>query len=121
MEDIYLLHYEKPIYVIISNDITELKHDLFSIIVPPVFSHDKDEYLFFPEFLLMKKIPSTFHKSVIYYSIGLLVFAFLFGCPMWKNGYYLEDVPLMDYIEKIKGTKLYYFLKRCFELELLYV
>ena len=120
MEDIYLLHYEKPIYVIISNDIATIKDDFFSLIVP-TFSHDKDEYLFYPELMRLKKIPATFHKSVIYYSIGLIVFCFLFGCPMWNEEYYLEETPIIDYIEKINGSKLYFFLKRCFTSELLFV
>jgi len=119
MEDIYLLHYEKPIYVIISNDIAELKQDFFTLSFP-AFSRDKDEYLFYPELMRLKKIPARFHKSVIYYSIGLIVFSFLFGCPTWKEGYYM-DVPIIEYIEKIKGTKMYFFLKRCFESELLFV
>lgn len=121
MEDIYLLHYEKPIYVIISNDTIKLNHDSFSFIVPPVFSHDKDDYLFYPELVRLKKIPETFHKSVIYYSIGLIVFSFMFGCPVWKEEYCVGDLPINKYIEKINGTKLYFFLKRCFENELLFV
>jgi hypothetical protein len=120
MEDIYLLHYEKPIYVIMSNDIATLEDDFFTFTIPD-FSHDKDEYLFYPELMRLKKIPATFHKSVVYYSIGLIVFSFLFGCPVWKEEYYLEDIPIIDYIEKIKGSKLYFFLKRCFASELLFV
>ena len=120
MEDIYLLHYEKPIYVIISNDIIDLKQNHFTLSFPS-FSRDKDEYLLYPELLRLKKIPATFHKSVIYYSVGLIVFSFLFGCPSWKEEYCLDDVPIAKYIEKIKGTKMYFFLKRCFESELLFV
>jgi hypothetical protein len=120
MEDIYLLHYEKPIYVIISNDIAELKQNIFTLSFP-VFSRDKDEYLFYPEMLRLKKIPARFHKSVIYYSVGLIVFSFLFGLPTWKEEYYMDDVPIIEYIQKIKGTKMYFFLKRSFESELLFV
>ena len=119
MEDIYLLHYEKPIYVVISNDVAAIKDDFFTFTIP--ISRNKDEYLFYPELMRLKKIPATFHKSVVYYSIGLIVFSFLFGCPIWKEEYYLEDIPIIDYIEKINGTKLYFFLKRCFASELLFV
>lgn len=121
MEDIYLFSHEKPFYIILSKDIIELKNDKFTFSYPPVFSRDKDEYLFYPELLQMKSIPQTFHKSVIYYSIGLIVFSFLFGCPVWDKKYYLDGIPIVEYIEKINGTKMYFFLKRCFHFELLYV
>jgi hypothetical protein len=122
MEDIYLLSHEKPFYIILSKDIIKIKQNHFTFIYPPVFSRDKDEYLFYPELLQMKKIPQTFHKSVIYYSVGLIVFSFLFGCPIWKEEYLMDNIPIVKYIEKIKETKQYYFLKRCFtSSELLFV
>jgi hypothetical protein len=121
LEDIYLLHYKKPIYVILSNDIIKINKNHYSFLTPPTLFRDKDEYLLPPELLRLKKIPATLHKSAIYYSIGLIVFLFLFGCPIWTDNYYMDHIPVIKYIEKIKGTKLYFFLKRSFESELLYV
>ena len=121
MEDIFLFSCEKPFYIILSNDIIDIKDNQITFLYPPIFSRDKDEYLFYPELLKMTNIPQTFHKSVIYYSIGLIVFSFLFGCPSWKEGYYLDGIPIIEYIKRLGETKIYYFLKRCFNYELLFL
>lgn len=120
MEDIYIFSHEKPVYIILSKDVANIEDNQITL-CPPVFSRDKDEYLFYPGLIQMTKIPQTFHKSVIYYSVGLIVFSFLFGCPIWKEGYYLDGIPITEYIQKINETKMYYFLKRCFNYELLYL
>jgi len=117
MENIYLLDYEKPIFIIIG-DVIKLNNDKFTLLAPS-FKHPFEEYLFYPE-MMKKKLPLTCHKSAIYYSIGLIVFTFKVGYPEWKNGYYYDGIPITEYIVKIKG-KLYYFLKRCFQYELLYL
>lgn len=117
MEDVYVLQYDKPIFIVIA-DVIKCK-DTFTLISPS-FKHPFDEYLFYPE-MMKKKLPCTCSKTAIYYTIGLIVFAFQFGYPEWNNGYYFENVKVIDYIEKIKGCKLYFFLKRCFQYELFYI
>jgi hypothetical protein len=114
MEDIYLLHYEKPIFVIINTHVVSFTNNAFTLRIPPVF---KKEYLHFPG-LMIKRLPLTCHKNSIYYTIGLIVYTFFFKTyPTWKGGYYGNDRVEED-IEKRKGTKIYYFLKRCFHGEL---
>lgn len=115
MEDIYLLHYEKPIFIIVNDHVIQTKNNYFTIDFPPVF---KKEYLHFPELIKVKRIPSTYHKSSIYYTIGLYVFSFFLKTyPVWDGEYLGEESVIRD-IEKLRGTKIYYFLKRCFHGEL---
>jgi hypothetical protein len=60
-----------------------------------------------PEILQIQELPSKINHKCIYYSLGLLISYCLFGNDSLKK---IEET-----IESISFTKLYFFLKRCFE------
>ena len=116
MEDIYVCD---NIFVVLGKPI-KLTNNKFTFYSPPIL--DKKKYLHYPEFFDQKSIPCSFDKSVIYYSIGLIVLTCLASYPIFLNGvYYINDVPICSFLENIKG-KPYFFLKRCFvNRELLFI
>lgn len=120
MEDICIIDCDTPVFFIISNHLVSTS-DHFTLSVPPVFQKD---YLHFPDLIKVKRIPCTFHKSSIYYTLGLILFSFYFKTyPVWNNveNIYYGDGKVMEDIEKIRGTKIYFFLKRCFQGELFFI
>lgn len=117
MENIYECN---GVFIMLGNTI-KLKDDKFTFHSPPIL--DKKKYFHSPEFLRQKSIPCSFHKSVIYYSFGLIILYCLVGSPELINGEYcINDEPISHVVEKSKG-KYYYFLKRCFATnpELLFI
>jgi len=108
MEDVYVCD---NIFIALGKTI-KINDNKFTFYSPPIL--DKKKYLHYPEFLNQKNIPCSFDKSVIYYSIGLVVLTCLANYPILINGeYYINDQPITDFIKTIK-EKNYYFLKRCF-------
>ena len=108
MDDIY---FTNGIFIMMGKTI-KLDNETFTFLSPPLL--DKKKYFYYPEFLTQKYLPCSFHKSVIYYSIGLILLCILVGFPVLRGtDYFINDEPIFDAIEKTKGRK-YYFLKRCF-------
>lgn len=102
--------YNKSITFIRISDITVLNNNIFIIsnLENIVDVHNKTNILLIcpstkfnyktcaPELLQITSLPSTIHKSISYYSIGLLCLHVLNMC-----------------IDDIKHTRLFYFLTRC--------
>lgn len=108
MDDIY---FTNGVFIMMGKTI-KLEKETFTFLSPPLL--DKKKYFHYPEFLSQKYLPCSFHKSVIYYSIGLIILCILVGFPILSDTeYYINDEPIAVAIEKTKG-KQYYFLKRCF-------
>jgi hypothetical protein len=115
MDDIYLTN---GIFVMMGKTI-KLEKDSFTFLSPPLL--DKKKYFHYPAFLIQKCLPCSFPKSSIYYSIGLIILCILVGFPHLTGiEYSINDDSVSNAIEKTKG-KQYYFLKRCFAGELLFI
>ena len=99
MDDIY---FTNNIFIMLGKTI-KLEKETFTFVTPPIL--DKKKYFHYPEFLSKKYLPCSFHKSNIYYSIGLIVLCFLVGFPILKEGnYIINNESIEDAIEK--GKKL---------------
>jgi hypothetical protein len=98
MEDIIVIEPTNPIFMVI-RPIEKIVDD--HIEITTIEKHDFMQ----PG---ITHIPARIHKSSVYYCIGLFVFLFLFHYP-----------PITE-IESIKGTRIYYFMKRCFESKYLF-
>jgi hypothetical protein len=134
MEDIYLLPGEKQVFVIINDHVIETIDNHFTLRFPPIF---KKKCFHFPELIKVNRIPSTYAKSSIYFTIGVIIFAVFFKTyPVWNvkrkewetEGEEDEEdegengkKSVIASLEKIRGTKIYYFLKRCFQGELFFI
>jgi len=115
MDDIYLTN---GIFVIMGKTI-KVEKDSFTFLSPPLL--DKKRYFHYPAFLTQKCLPCSFPKSSIYYSVGLIILCLLVGFPhLIGTEYFINDDTINNAIEKTKG-KQYYFLKRCFAGELLFI
>lgn len=115
MDDIY---FTNGIFVMMGKTI-KLEKDSFTFMSPPLL--DKKKYFHYPAFLIQKRLPCSFPKSSIYYSIGLIILYLLVGFPQLKGTeYFINDDTISNAVEKTKG-KQYYFLKRCFAGELLFI
>ena len=71
-----------------------------------------------PEILKITSIPERLHYKSIYYSLGALIIYSLYSINILdiRNDISneIDQIDQIDQIiEQIKGTKLYYFLKRC--------
>ena len=115
MDDIY---FTNGIFVMMGKTI-KLEKESFTFLSPPLL--DKKRYFHYPAFLTQKCLPCSFPKSSIYYSIGLIILCLLVGFPhLTGTDYSINDHSVSNAIEKTKG-KQYYFLKRCFAGELLFI
>ena len=74
-----------------------------------VFS--KKKYFLSPELLKLSKIPTEISINTSYYSMVLMIMYCLKKYDMSKG----KVDMIMEHLEHIKGTKLYYALERCFE------
>jgi hypothetical protein len=61
-----------------------------------------------PEIIKIKELPSKINYKSSYYSLGLLIGYCLFGSDILEKN--IEEI-----LESISFTKLYFFLKRCFD------
>ena len=61
-----------------------------------------------PEIIKIKELPSKINYKCSYYSLGLLIGYCLFGSDILEKN--IEEI-----LESISFTKLYFFLKRCFD------
>jgi len=67
-----------------------------------------------PEILNINELPCKISHKCIYYSLGLLIIHCLFGTKLQELNYEPNE-NILNLIEPIKNTKMYYFLKRCLQ------
>lgn len=117
--------YEKKygFYGIDLDDIIVIDNDIFLIVNDEKLlkfdkHDDKNELLIIdkiihiptfnnPEILQIRELPAKINHKCIYYSLGLLIGYCLFGNDSLEK--------MEESIESISFTKLYFFLKRCFD------
>jgi len=96
-------HTEQTLYLLanLSQLVPLYKEDLsqLSLVYPSVFPFPPERCA--PELFNMKVLPFITHRSASYYSLGLLC--------LWCLNISYENLSL----EKLQGTKLFYFLERC--------
>jgi hypothetical protein len=89
-----IINVDKIVYFQLSEEIFELKENKIKIDVP----FEKEESCMAKEVEETEKLPSFVNKDVIIYSLGLLL----------KNSLQYD-------MERYKGTRVYYMIKRCLE------
>jgi hypothetical protein len=70
-----------------------------------------------PELFVIKELPSRIHYRTSYYSLGALVVFCLFNNYLLVANEIKSDQEIEKIIYPIYNTKIYWFLKRCFEKE----
>ena len=73
------------------------------------------EWFVSPEILQINSIPETVSYKTIYYSLGALIIYSLYSINILDMKNEIEEIEeqIEEIIVTIKGTKIYYFLKRC--------
>lgn len=111
-------------FMYLSNeDLLKLEPETQNIQINTVISLD---WFVSPEILQISSIPETVNYKTIYYSLGALIIYSLYSinildirndCTEDEKKDQIDKIDKIDQIEEIlvtlKGTKLYYFLKRC--------
>jgi hypothetical protein len=85
-----------------------------------IYSYSLKDGFFSPELTLDSKviIPISVHYKTIYYSLGLLlVSALKDDNNVYNNDYSVQNINNHP-LEKINGTKLYFFIVRCLQKEI---
>jgi hypothetical protein len=113
LDDILVIN--KNTFLIINSEYIlplQKNENIMKIYFPP----NKLPYFSNPELINMSTLPGTIYIQSLYYSIGVLVIFSLF------NEYLLVANEIKDWntidkslLNKIKNTKIYWFLKRCLE------
>jgi hypothetical protein len=97
-----------PIFLFLNTEFfSPIKNDFIEITSPFM----KTNPFISPELRLVKDIPSNVHFKSTYYSVGLL----LCFCINKETFEKKKDTDLLEIINVILNTKLYFTLKRCFE------
>ena len=89
------------------------------------YPFSQNEEFLSPELLNIKELPCNIHYKNIYYSLGYLIIYCIKGnidFTIFREQYEIDkkdesiiDNLLLNEIEEIKGTKIYYFLRRCLD------
>ena len=115
-DNILVIDESKFVYLSIE-DLLKVEPETENIEINTVISFD---WFISPEILKITSIPETFHYKTIYYSLGALIIYSLYSINILdiRNDHIEEEQEdQIDQIDQIivtiKGTKLYYFLKRC--------
>ena len=115
-DNILVIDESKFVYLSIE-DLLKIEPETENIEINTVISFD---WFVSPEILKITSIPETVHYKTIYYSLGALIIYSLYSINILdiRNDHIEEDQEdQIDQIDQIivtiKGTKLYYFLKRC--------
>ena len=98
-DNIFLIVSDKNLLKIDRHDDTNESLIIDKMIHIPLFNN--------PEIIKIKELPAKINYKCSYYSLGLLIGYCLFGSEIFKKN--IEET-----IEIISFTKLYFFLKRCF-------
>ena len=97
-----------------NEDLLKIEPETENIEINTVISFD---WFVSPEILKITSIPERVHYKTIYYSLGALIIYSLYSINILdiRNDNKEEDHEdqIDQIIVTIKGTKLYYFLKRC--------
>lgn len=96
-EDIFFIASDRNLLKMDKHDDTNELLIIDKMIHNPLFNN--------PEIMQIKELPAKINFKCIQYSLGLLICYCLFG----------SDVNVQESMESISFTKLYFFLKRCFE------
>jgi hypothetical protein len=107
-ENILIIDENKVIYV--SEDLFEIEDNYLTIWKPFL----QKKYYISPELSRILSIPSKIHYKTIYYSLALLIINYIFQDTSRSIN---TRISSFFFINKIKGTKLYYALNRCLEEE----
>ena len=115
-DNILVIDESKFVYLSIE-DLLKIEPETENIEINTVISFD---WFVSPEILKITSIPETVHYKTIYYSLGALIIYSLYSINILdiRNDHIEEDHEdhedqIDQIIVTIKGTKLYYFLKRC--------
>ena len=115
-DNILVIDESKFVYLSIE-DLLKVEPETENIEINTVISFD---WFISPEILKITSIPETVHYKTIYYSLGALIIYSLYSINILdiRNDHIEEEQEdQIDQIDQIivtiKGTKLYYFLKRC--------
>jgi len=96
-------------FMYLSNeDLLKIEPETKNIEINTVISLD---WFVSPEILKITSIPERVHYKTIYYSLGALIIYSLYSINILDIRNDISNE--IEQIEQIKGTKLYYFLKRC--------
>lgn len=110
LNDVIVMEFNDRIYFMYINTdkFVEIVDDNM-VEVNKVFS--KKKYFLSPELLKLSKIPTEISINTSYYSMALMIMYCLKKYDMSKG----KVDMIMEHLEHIDGTKLYYSLERCFE------
>lgn len=95
---------DSNIFVIHNDKLTNKGNTLLVPFKKPLFSS--------PKIKAINKLPSKIENKDAYYSLALLVIHFLYNVNVSSNN---NDTINYNSISSIKGTKMYYFLKRAID------
>ena len=98
-DDIFLIASDENLLKIDKHDDTNELLIIDKMIHIPLFNN--------PEIIQVKELPAKINYKCSHYSLGLLISYCLFGCDSLTK--------LEESMESISFTKLYFFLKRCFD------
>ena len=106
-----ILVVDESIFLFCCNQyILELEEDIlisYSPINKPYFGN--------PEIFKLTTIPSLIHYKCIYYSLGILVVFCLINIYLLVGNEIKDSKEIEIILKPLKDTKIYWFLKRCFE------
>ena len=110
-----ILVIDEEIFVYLSNDSLVNREKTNITIITPFL---KEGFLS-PELLQVQTIPAKIHYKTIYYSLGLLLVYCLSGQHLSTNDCKTETPTIEELLHPIKSTKLYYFLIRSLDKNVL--
>ena len=115
-DNILVIDESKFVYLSIE-DLLKIEPETENIEINTIISFD---WFVSPEILKITSIPERVHYKTIYYSLGALIIYSLYSINILDiindrmEEYHEDQIDQIDkIIVTIKGTKLYYFLKRC--------
>jgi hypothetical protein len=126
LDELESLH--KMFYGLDLSDILVINHDIFVIANPKYLMPMIDKHITFyapfqmpsyssPELQSIQSIPAEVHFKTIYYSLGRILQGALLPEPLIRESNYFSEEELEQQLSPILYTKMYWFLKRCFEKE----
>lgn len=111
LKDIIII--DKNIFIILNTSyLKKINKDTLSLQFTSPF---KKPFFSSPEIVSITSIPSQISYKSIYYSIGSLIVYLRFNQNLLFDNKVTTENEIEETIEAIKYTRLYWFLKRCFE------
>jgi hypothetical protein len=126
---LYLKKYDYGFYGLNIKDILVINKNHFiivnSVFLQPIikehihfFSPIQRPYFLDPQLFKLTKLPSTIHYKCIYYSLGVLLVFCLFNNYLLVGNEEKSETEIENILLPIKYTKIYWFLKRCFHIDI---